>query len=92
MLKREKIAIKTISLPLKIAQRVEYIARKSNVTVSDIFRESFRFYEREYTLQSHKASGYSAQWKTLKSTLKRIARQGKKVRLSSFIVADRNAH
>lgn len=89
MLKREKVAIKTISLPAKIAQRAEYIARKEERTVSDIFRESFRLYEREYS--SH-TKVKSLEWKALRRTIGRIAKQGKKIRLSSFIIHDRQSH
>lgn len=89
MLKREKIAIKTISLPARIAQRAEYIARKEERTVSDIFRESFRLYEREYSAHTKKKS---LEWKALRRTIRRMAKQGKKIRLSSFIIRDRKNH
>ena len=92
MLKREKLAIKTISLPAPIAQRVDRIARKENTTVSDLFRESFRLYEREYALRAPKKSKHAVEWVKLKRTLAFIAKQGKRKCLSQFIARDRRSN
>ncbi len=92
MLRRAKLAIKTISLPVKIARRVDRMARSEATTVSDLFRESFRLYEREYVLPETKKGTHSIEWKRLRRTLASIAKQGKSVSLSRYIVRDRQSH
>ncbi|MEK7649157.1 MAG: hypothetical protein AAB400_04590 [Patescibacteria group bacterium] len=90
MLKREKILTKTISLPVTVARRVERVARRNSTTISDLFRESFRLYEREQA-NEHQAGKRTVEWKKLRDALGRMAKKGKRIKLSTFIINDRQA-
>lgn len=90
MKKREKIAVRTISLPADIARRAERIALKEGRSVSELFRESFRLYEREY--QGMPAARATINWAVIRRSLKRIGSAGRKINLSAFVARDRYTH
>lgn len=85
-----RVQTTTISLPVKTAQRAKQLSRREGRTMSELFREAFRFYESTRLPTPSKVK--SASWKKLRTTLSSISKAGKKSNLSQFIARDRARH
>ncbi len=84
-----RVATTTISLPKPMYQQLRVYAKKQGRTVSDIIREALTQY---YPfLASQKKDKTS--WEKLKKELQEISAMGDQtVRLSDFIIQDRQSH
>lgn len=88
-----KIETTTISLPRSIATRARQLSRAESRTMSELFREAFRVYE-SFRMHERRSRGEErhVSWKTLRRTLGRIGRAGKRGDLSAFVLRDRLTH
>ncbi|GEM_PF-2692410 len=83
----------TISLPRELARRARRVSKEESRSMSELFREAFRFYEHARERQANGlAFGNGVAWKSLRTSLLKISRAGKKQNLSAFIARDRAAH
>ena len=92
MNKDKKLSVKTISLPATLARRADRVAREEGRTVSELFRESFRLYEREYFARPAQRAKGAIEWKKIKRTLDAVGKSGKQKSLSKFVIRDRLSH
>lgn len=92
MHKDKKVSARTISLPLTLARRAERVAGEEGRTLSELFRESFRLYEREYLVRSLKREKRTVAWKKIRRTLVAVGKRGARKDLAMFIIQDRASH
>ena len=82
----------TISLPVKTAQRAKQLSRREGRTMSELFREAFRFYEAYSKTHTHPSRLDDRTWIRLRGLLRDVSESGKKKNLAGFIARDRQAH
>lgn len=82
----------TISLPRELAQRARKLSHVESRTMSELFREAFRFYEETRQVRPASFRTGVANWTSLRRSLKRISAAGARRNLAAFVARDRRAH
>ncbi len=92
-MKTAKSETATISIPTHLATRARRLSKDEGRTLSELFREAFRFYEFHQTGGRERLQKSSLRdWNTVRRSLNSLSREGKKKNLASFIIHDRSAH
>lgn len=87
-----KVKTTTISLPPALAERVRRLSAAEDRTLSELFREAFRFYEARGGLQTRQGSGERVRWPALRASILQVSRAGRKTNLAAFVARDRRGH
>lgn len=82
----------TISLPPALAERARRLSALEDRTVSELFREAFRFYEARRGLQMRQDSSEQVRWPALRTSILQVSRAGRKTNLADFVARDRRGH
>jgi len=82
----------TISLPRELAQRARKLSQAESRTMSELFREAFRFYEESRRFRPASLRTGAARWAGLRRSLKRVSAVGARRNLAAWVARDRRAH
>lgn len=82
----------SISLPRELAERARKLSRVESRTMSELFREAFRFYEEARHFRSPACRASAVDLNSLRRSLKRVSAAGARRNLAAFVARDRQAH